>query len=466
MPTYRKKSMLGGTLPVAPSFGNQLTGQPATRHAIHQVLKPQDQIIGSGRRVLVEAGLRGGGRFTCRNGVAFDSQNGGADIAYADGITYRVVLRTPPIPVTPGSALRMRVVAEPSGKHHGDLDSLSTPPDGGAGGWVKLTAQWDNQTTTTTETAEVFIPGSEESNNGEPDGSGESWFNLDRYSRILRPDGFDFIAKPATNAKWAQPDIEVTLTLEYKGSPRVWDLVVYEAPQLIVYDDEETGAWVFHGYPEQSYPFPYPVKAAEDSGDLTRGQRHLPRVLEGLRDTLGPCLFHWHAGSEHENEIEDWVDYGPPYGGAAMGTTGDDEAPAYTGTGTTKTLLWESSLSSWAATNPGPAMGCGAYGRTAKYNGDRGYFGLRGRGGVIPVYCAFYGKASSGDETTVRFQTRPHSWVDVVRASTSDGWQVQEGYLSVGRGPEDDLVCSAFAYGSDGSATWSVRDAIVFHRRR
>lgn len=464
MPTYRVKSMQGGTEPTVPSIGKQLANQPATKHAVHQTMPPQDRIVGAGRRVLIEAGLCLNGRFVCRNGVAFDSESGGTAVAYADGITDRVVCRLQNYPITPGNVLRLRVRAEPSGMHHGDLSGLSSVTDAGAAGWIKLEATWDNQSTTTTETTELFIPGSEESNNGEPDGDGESWVLSKVYKRVLRPEGLDFLFKKATTAKWCKSGTTVDITLSYRGSPRPWDVIVYEDPERIAYDDEETGDWVAHTYPEQSYPFDFPRKQAEDSGDVTRGQLHLHTVLQGIAAQLAPAVYHWHSGQEGHGEIEEWADYS--YSGGALGTSGDNEAPPYEVTGSSFEVVPESNLSSYATTNPGPGLGCGGYGRGVVQNGDRGVcgWGLRGRSAVIPVRVDVYSKASSSDVTTVRVQSRAHSWIDVTQNGTSYGWDTEYGWLSVGRNPEDDFSGTNLLKGSDGSATASLRNLVVMCR--
>jgi hypothetical protein len=415
----------------------------------HESLRALDTLLGSGGRVLFHTGLLGGGSFL----IPASANPNQASPVYPNKDTWRVVARQDGIPLTPGSFPWLEVVAIPSGPQQwfGVKDAVTQFWKDGAGGIVELEIEYVNgDAETVTATISTPLAAANYEHNAEPPAP---------YSSLLvrQANGKPQIFQQLADAWWYQwtrgLDVLVNLTLRYRGSPRPIDVAVVERPLLVVTESTD-GRWptamCSEGQPLEQGPSPYPIQQIAGA-DPALGTESIRRALYGHGRLLGPCLAWWSSATEHVGALSTWISY--------HSGTGDDEAPAWTMTGTTPTLLGSDALTTESDDNFGWRLG--HYARQAGHGDDF----LDGRTGVLPVWISAWLKVSGGTGT-ITVKTDSVGWGDVVLTTASTSYVLVEvpAWLEVGAGPEDAPVARAWVRNS-GANTVSVRNFRIDFRQ-
>lgn len=410
----------------------------------HDSLRALDSLLGSSGRVLFHTGLMGGDAFLVKDGN--NPESGTA--TYPTKSDWRVVARQHRILITPGSFPWLEVVALPSGPMQRYVIAEGTYYKDGAGGEIQMVVEYTNDDgQSTTVSASVSLEASGEIYQAEPPAP---------YASLLirEADGKPQVFAQIADAWWYRwtrgLDVRVTITLRYRGSPRPIDVAIVERPFLVTTESTDSRwptAMYSFGNPLQQGPSPYPIQQI-GAADPALGTASIRRALYGHGRLLGPCLLWWSSATEHVDGLSSWVSY--------HSGTGDDEAPPWTMTGTTPTLLGSDGLTAESDNNFGWIPG--HYARTADHGDDF----LDGRTGVLPVLVVAWWKVSSGTGT-ITLKTDGDGWGDIVltRTSTSYGITVGFGWLEVGTGPEDAPPVRAWVEGSAGGVTVSVRNLRV-----
>lgn len=447
MPDYRSLKVTAGAPTIPQPRAQALEAQ--SRIVAHDSMRALDTLVGSGERVLLEFGLRGGNKFLIPSGTNPDS----GSRVYPDKDTPRVVGRLDSVILTPGHFIGVEILALPSGPLQ--VEITDTPPDfddDGAGGQVEIEVTYVNSDAqTVTCKAAVDLAASDQLYAAEPPNAYYAMINK-KATAIPVP----FIPSADHWQKWTRGfDVKASVVVRYIGSPRVIDGVIVEHKNTIVVDQADTrwpsAMYTHAGAPYIAHPGDYPVTQlnASDPGGSVAAIR---RALHSHGRALGPFLFDWTSATEHIGDIEDWVSY--------FDGSGDDEAPAASMTGTTPTLLpW--GLTSESANNPGWSTAC--YARQVDH-GDRFF---DGRTGVLPVWFTAYVKVSAGTGTyRMRTGISP-AWSEIyfTTTNTSWHWKLEPGWLEVGTGPEDAPLARLWVNNS-GANTCYVRDVAVFMQVR
>lgn len=418
----------------------------ATSPAVaHKSLRPLDSLPTSGRRVLLELGLRGGDKFLVLNGVDPNSPSR----IYPDKSSPRVAGRLHNVSLTPGHLVALEVVAVPSGPCQRDEVALFVPDGAGGSIEVEVTyANGDGQSVTcqaAVDLAASQLPRSAESPAG--------YYSLIVSQAVAIPT--PLIPSAEHWQKWTRGgDVTASAVVRYVGSPRPVDVVLVEVPHSIVVDTSDSrwpaAMYSANGQPYAQPPSDYPIEqlSATDPGGGTRSIR---RALRSFGRELGPCLFGWSSAAEHVGDLDDWISYDTG--------SGDDEAPPASVTGTTLAEVMfggeksSSNLFGWSTGN---------YARDV----DHGDAFLDGRTGVLPVWVAAYCRVSGGTGT-YRLRTDDVGWSEIVWSTTATSWTwvLTPGWLEVGTGPEDAPPARLWASNSGANDT-QIRDLIVFKRVR
>lgn len=382
--------------------------------AVHQT---GDRVLSQSRRILATCGLHGAANFHVS-----DAASGGIAQIKPEKDTERVVVRTPPIRLTPGCFPRVSIVYLPSGET--EKYAAGAWNADGVKGEVVVDVEFDNGGTVT-ERRVVPLEGSVLANGSQPTGAGAAWAALRTYhGPPIVPADF---ALPANVADWTQNAVTATITISYVGSPRVIDLCVYEMPvELGV--DLSAGGWIApmhstsNGDPLAGFPAGMPAPQTKRSAsDPGFGSEALVDAAARMCQELGPVLFMataWDEGGQDVAQPE--TDY------ASISTTALLE-------------IVSGSSANWSTSRDGWSIASGANAR--RVQDSETVKVLRDVTNVVPVRCYIYGAMSTavGSPTAkVRFESQTYSISEVaVSAGTSYAWHSAPGYLRCGLGAQD-----------------------------
>ncbi len=411
MARYWRQSTVGLSAPATPSAGTLRGGQPLERAPWESVMRAQDLVCVTSRRVIMQASVgqaRGGWRFTSGQPTE------GARVAYALGKAR----------LTSGCLLRGSVLYLPSGGVGG------VPPDVGEG-TISMDVTWtDRDGSTETHTVDVELAVSDED---DFEVSGLEWESLRELHFELRPP-VDFDDPAEANAWSVSPTVEIEA---YQvGATRIVDLCIYEVPvQTCMESDDPGDEWTSHvfatGVPTDasSASSPRPrTRRSETSpdGNPRGGTRLTMDVANAQRQRFGPHLLHW------SNYQED--DAAPASGLVALNVASD-------------CYMFDTSQSSWDDQEEGLSVSCGGYARDWRRNNGH-VLGTADAEAAIPVVLRVYGDCASGT-LEFRLHTSEHSWVSV-ELTTTLGWHEGYGLLKVGLNPSDTTVAQPFIVGITG----------------
>lgn len=419
------------------------------------VMSAQDTIAGTARRVIARVGLLGSEEFPVDDALATSS---GGSQNYPESQTWRRIWGNLSegfaVRNTPGTQLEAHILYVPSGMTQ-EMPASTWEP-GGAGGAVRVRAQFDNGpggSSTLVTYEEELPPLPSEGAVLEVSDFGAAWAVLEEATIIdIRPPDYltdqdEIVDMSEWSADGTAPH-EVLLELEARGGARLVEMIVYEVPIGHGHLHDAVGQQSVHAYQVGAgQPLvpqtPTPQESAPDGDTYGEGRFGTHRCLDvaewqALR--LGPQILN----------ATPWVSSGgPPFD--------VDPAP------------W----SATAVTTPTEIIN----GNTA-YDDDRGswivaasYAKLHdlcepdlvmagGTRAMIPVRLKVVAEVSGGGERTgwVRVQSSDAEWVDIEIPHGALGTYSEIGYLESQVHPDHVAArCQVFIW------TTSVSDTIDVH---
>ena len=425
------KNTSSGTTPLGPLRA----GRPTKRDRVMSAHADADRTLGNGSRVVGRVGLHGEEKHQI---VSTTTSTVGQ--TYPTKTANRVALRCKVL-LTPGHFLKVSALVVPSG---------ATQKTGGLGymldavvGWIDISIAYDGGFSETV-THTLNLPSSEATYGGEGAADGWAWAALRRVeSPLLAPVGA--LQNSSDLRDWCE-DITATVTITYRGGPRVIDCVVQEVPfgyaRSVGTDASSTYstplAVIAGGQPPGAYPSMYPIEETGASNP-TFGATLLADVVDRQQHRLGPVLAQWSGWRESQAVTAT----------AAVGVTT---------TSTTYVNLFDTSITAWASASPGFSLASGGQAQQADTSDARRI--TRDKDACVPVRCWVYGSRTGSGTSTVRFQSENYSIAEVLITSSTDAWWSMTGHLRCGLGPEDTSVLQII--GKLGAAgTLTVRHIIV-----
>lgn len=425
------KKTSSGTTPLSPLRA----GRPAKRDRVLSAHADADRTLGNGSRVVARVGLHGEAAMQ----VLSVNTTSGSQV-YPTKTASRVALRAKVL-LTPGHFLKVSALVLPSGATQ-KITGLGYQLDAVVG-WIDITIAYDGSFSETV-THTLNLPTSELQYGGEGTDSGWAWAAMRRVeSPLLAPVGA--LLNSLTLRNWCE-DITATITIAYRGGPRVVDLVVQEIPfgyaRSVGVDATATYssplATVAGGQPPATYPSLYPLEETGASNP-TFGATLLADVVDRQQHRLGPVLAQWSGWRESQAVTAT----------AAVGVTT---------TSLTYVNLLDTSITAWAAASPGWSLASGGQAQQADTSDARRI--TRDKDACVPVRCWVYGSRTGSGTSTVRFQSESYSVAEVSITSTMDGWWSMTGHLRCGLGPEDTSVLQILGKLA-AAGTLTVRHVLV-----
>lgn len=465
MAKYYRKTLTPG-FPHRPAI-LPLTGlYPMRKHHAFNVMRAQDKLVGTTRRLLCTGGIRGGSGWMTHNQSPARSTT--AQIWPKHNVTR--TLANGLVRLTPGCFPEVRVIYVLAGP---------SQIDRGGGNWSEGEARGsltvnviyhdaDNPGLTTTVQARTYplepstisqgdpnaIP--REDNIGAVTGDNGGDFQITRELVIpmeqLLPDDLDpTVQTAALLEQWSGGDaggtiVEITVSME--GGARIVDFAMYEVPYRIAFEADGIPKPVHFADDgvlstarnAHVYPLERASEAASD-GDPRLGTRHLINVQEFWKHT-GPLIFSWHAWEESSDKAVTLTDNDISLSSAAFIRIPDG-----------------SLYGDYDATKRGWIIG-GGYARRRRQSGTKLVLPTAA---VIPVRAAVYaGLDQETTAATVRFQVR-ESYVDVP-ITPSEGWHHALGWLRTGISA-DDLEIVQVAAKTDPTDTMSIRALALWYEQ-
>lgn len=413
-----KQSLIGLFDPASPVVGPLTALQAMKKSPVTAVMRAQDAVVTTGRRIVASGGMHGSIVWRVPN--SNPTQEGGARTHPAPDSESRV--HEFHLDVTPGCFLQLVAAVLPSGQTQ-IPDGSGGWFAGGAVGFIRVNVQWYDRAGNDVTTSHVVnLPPSQDLNGAAPTEPGG-------FFAALKPVVLSNIRPPIPNLteqqRWSR---HVTARVEviYQGAPRVVDWSIHEVPQVYALRfDDPADLWCSHMYGNGSpsanpnqFNHPWVRRAATDQ---RYGTEHLMNVQLAQRLRLGPHLVHWSPHSE----------------GSGTPSTAIEHVE-FDNTGGFVNLL-NVSQTAYDEEAPGWSVSCGGYARRWDDNGDHV---LRNRIATVPVYVWCFASHVGTGSSTFRFQTGPFSYIDVPIGAGPFGFAY--GHLRVGLSPEQPVVGQAF----------------------
>lgn len=391
-----KTRQLVGLDPAYPAIGGLAPLTPVRWAPVGALMRAQDTIPASSRRVLGRWSLGGAQdwaqpRGTDDPGIALPV---GAQV-YPDD-TWRS-LGTFHAHVTPGCELVAYVVRCPSGivqRPFGGADWILD----GVWGQVRLGVTWTNGASSTgPHYRTAAIEGTQAGTYGgqEALGAGQNWSQT-KVTSLGRHRPPTFLTTPADAATYSEwSDVEMTLAI--RGGTRIVEFVIYEQPIAHTTEHDNDGLTSVHAMLQtQAALTPGPMTKAPDGATNEEhrfGTRRTMQVAERQSERLGPRIMAWSCYDESDTPL-------------FLQTEGN---PA-TRSGTFVHLL-DSTLGTggYDIDSPGWVVGS-AYAQLARLCDPTCI--ARGGFAAIPVRVRVDAEQSAGTGT-VRVQSGLYDWVDV-----------------------------------------------------
>lgn len=391
--TEFKARALQGLAPISPAIGGLVPLSPLRWSPAGAVMRAQDTIPATSRRVVAEWHLSGSSAWAQPRGTD-DPVNGTAQ--YPEDDVWRV-LKTTFAHVTPGCELRAFAVASPSGLASHDLGGGLGFQSAGAWAEVRVGVTWTNGASTTgPHYKSAAIPGSGDGTYGgfEALEAGQNWHNAlgIEIGRMSPPEYTSDPAVAAAYSEWS----DVELSIECRGGARLHQVTVYEYPLSHVTEHDNDGLTSVHAMPPSNIAItPGPMTRAPDGAtyeEHRHGSRRMMQVAERQSERLGPRIATWTCWDE-----------------SATGIWSQAEGNPTTTTSTTFVHLVDSAITTYATTRPGWLVGSG-YAKLARLCDPT----LIGRNEIAAIPVRVRVDASRAVANgTVRVQCGLYDWIDV-----------------------------------------------------
>lgn len=400
--TQRKTVTLAGKhmlAPNRPALGVVRGGYPMSWVPTSQILRAQDTPHKSARTLVAE--IHVDGALTWIVDASTDPDAAGQ--YYPDTTTWRKIANTINTKLTPGCYLEAHVTFTPSG--------MTEEQDGGANwigagtqGAIRLGVTWSNGLSTTgPHYHSTTLPGAKGTWGALPTTDGADWTQLDeRLIEEIWPPSVD--SDESESQKYSE-FTDAAITVEIQGGARPHSIVIYEKPFAHTQDHDETAEQSAHAYvisgqiPSQIDITAAPLEEAADGATYEEnrfGSHQMIRAASVQTQKFGPQLFAWTAWQSDPADILD---------------TDHDQVQI---TVATFQDVFDTSITSWAAENPGLIVSC-PYSLIHEWNDDE--YILRGRAAVIPVEIklrATWADQGGGEGVRIRFQSSAVSWIDCI----------------------------------------------------
>lgn len=286
--------------PNAPALNSLRGGNNALKHHVKQMLSAQDQPLTASRRVAWQGGMDG----VNVNSVG-DDHVGAGDITikahpYTDDEL--IMGQVAGFRLTPGHVLAVSARCLPSG--HATLLVFGEPNghfDDGQNGKIKIESTWESPgETSETVDIEIDFDGNGTSEFGHCGHATQSGFSalIEEYT-LLFP--YDMLFDPSQVEKYCREGVDVTLTVSKVGAVRPVDIVIYEIPYKLAFDDTTSNKVPGHVYqnsetPISNYPPDYAIEGS--SGDPRMGVEWASEVSLAQVRSINPTCANWGCASE------------------------------------------------------------------------------------------------------------------------------------------------------------------------
>lgn len=289
-------------VPNAPAVNNLRGGNPALKHHVKQMLSAQDQPLVAGRRVVWQYGRHGSTVHSiCDCDISASSDQIKAHPLSSDEV---VIGNVDGFRVTPGHILAVSARCAPSG-HVTKLvaaEPVSYYYDDGQVGSLRFDSVWsvpsetDTNATVTLDFAGPGLLAFGHSGHATQNGFAQ----LQEQYTLLFPT--DMIFDPSAIEQFCRDGVEVALTVTRVGSCRPVDLVVYEVPYQIAFNDATSNKVPAHVYQNNginigTFPPDYAIEG-QASGDPRMGVEWTNDVSREQNKAINPSGFHWDSGGE------------------------------------------------------------------------------------------------------------------------------------------------------------------------
>lgn len=392
---YKVKSLVG-LQPTRPAIGN-LRANSVLRHApFLGTMRAQDTVPATSRRTLASWSLAGADDWAQPNGSTDPDAGGASPQAYPTD-TWRT-LQDVRAHVTPGCILRGLVLYCPAGLVH-----KGGGPWESDGAWAeaRVLATWTNGVNTDGPNAHsILMEGSQKGTYTglENSGAGQNWSDL-RRKAIYGIEPAEFTTDPTVAVAFSEWS-DVRLQLQVRGGARVVAFLVYEVPRAHATLHSNSGLTSVHAIPATNGQLtPMPMTTAPDGTDYDEyrfGTLRTMQVAERQSERLGPRILH--GGAWNEDTID---------------VLTDTEADPIAVTSASFVDIFDSSITSWAETNPGYLI-TGSNAQLHRWNDPT--LIAAGRFAVVPVRVRIDATPAAAGTAVVRVQSGPYEWIDVTIA--------------------------------------------------
>ena len=405
--TQYKTRALAGLAPIAPAIGGLLPGTVCRWPPVGGLMRAQDTIPATSRRIVAEWSISGSDDWHTPAGTVDPA---GAAQVYPDDM-WRVIGNYQ-THVTPGCELVAYVVHAPSGLTE---KQIPTPPSwvsNGAWGTARIGITWSNGASSTgPHYRTASLPGSPTGTYTglEPQAAGQAWTRL-RITSLGRHRPPGYTTDPAVSVVYSEwSDAEITISV--RGGARAQQVVVYERPISHTTAHDNDGLTSVHAMPPSLAAITQgPVVTAAQGAtyrEPRHGSRRIAQVAERQSERLGPRILHWSCWDETDATIWD----------QALGNP-------VTSTSTSFAHLLDSTITVYDATNPGWVV-AGAHAQLARLCDPTCI--ARGVLAVVPVRVRVDASRAVGNGV-VRVQCGLYDWVDVPITGARAVYEVS-GYL-------------------------------------
>lgn len=413
---YKTRSLVGLD-PIYPAIGALLPLTPCRWAPFGALMRAQDTIPATSRRVVAEWSLSGADDFAQPDGTSDpgDALDPVAAQIYPDN-SWRT-LGNYQAHVTPGCELRAHVLYCPAGIVQKQVAPVVGDTWAIDGAWAELriAATWTGPGATV---GPLYHTISMEGADGgtytgaEPTEDGGCW-QVVREKQIvkIRPLGYD--TTPATAQDYSEWS-DVLLAIQVRGGARVIHVIVYEVPLAHVTLHSDTSLQSIHAAPPSMLPMtPAPMIRAPNGAtynERRHGTRKTMEVAERQSERLGPRIAHWTCWDESDASIWDQAEGNPwTTSSASFVEITPSASPAAT----------------YDTTMRGHVVG-GAHAQLHRLC-DPSLI-MRMQGAVVPARVRVDASRSAGTGT-VRVQCGEYEWVDV-SITGGRAWYEATGYLA------------------------------------
>lgn len=378
------------------------------------IFAAQDTIPASSRRIIARYSLSGAQDWHVPDGTLDpgDLGSGGAPRRYPDDVTWRT-LAPFRARLTPGCQLEAHVCYAPSGLVQHDFDGMGTWVSDGAWGKVRVRCTWDpDGASEGPHDFSLLLEGSQLGTWGglEPQGYGGGW-NKQKERKIEAIEPPDYRTDPTVAQDFSEW-VTVEGTIDVLGGARIIAVVLYEVPVAHVSDHDDSAAQTVHAVPSPKQQTPMPQTKAADGATYEEhrfGTTRMLQVAQRQNERLGPRFWIFTAWDEDEANI--WQ---------------ASEATPITSSTTSPADLWDPTITSFDADNPGFVIS-GAHALVHRLN-DANLIIPGTNRAILPVRFFFDAELASGNGGWIRVQTGAFEYEDIEITKSRD-WYTAVGLV-------------------------------------